>query len=262
MAAGGPNSTCHGDFRVIRSNRAETHRPSGLNGVDDMSSRIERERNARSIAQSALQRMQAQLESLQAALTATRAAELRALHLSHHDALTSLPNFRYFTARLEERFARRGPTQPGMAVFFVDLDGFKQINDLHGHSVGNALLQITAARMRCAVRAQDLVGRVGGDEFACIIEGLPGRTQIRHVACKLFGSIHAPMLIGDREFRVRPSIGIALFPYDASTPAELMDRADAAMYAAKRHRTGYSFFDNIAPAVASTTQIPFHSMTP
>jgi diguanylate cyclase len=230
-----------------------------MNGGDDLSSRLAREREARAVAQHALQRMQAQIDSLQAALARTQAAELRARHLSCHDALTSLPNFRYLKARLENSFAQPGPTHKGLAVFFVDLDGFKQINDLHGHGVGNALLQITAARMRCAVRAQDLVGRVGGDEFACIIEGLPGRTQIRHIACKLFGSIHAPMLIGDRAFRVRPSIGIALFPGDASTPAALLDQADAAMYAAKRQRTGYSFFDNMPPDVSSATQAPVHS---
>ena len=138
---------------------------------------------------------------------------------------------------------RARPQRRSFAVLFIDLDGFKQINDQNGHGVGDALLRITAARMRHAVRAADLVGRIGGDEFACIIDGLPGRDQMQRIACELLGSICAPMTIGDRLFRIRASIGIALFPDDGSTPKSLLESADAAMYAAKRQQIGYSFFD-------------------
>jgi len=156
--------------------------------------------------------------------------------------------------------AHARPKRRSLAVFFIDLDGFKQINDQHGHRVGDALLRITAARMRHAVRAADLVGRIGGDEFACIIDGLPSREQLRHIACKLFGSICAPMTIGDRPYRVRPSIGIALFPDDGATPHSLLEHADAAMYSAKRHQIGYSFFDPALHRANAATPRPQHAV--
>ena len=214
--------------------------------AEALQAELEHERIERSAVELALDRLQTQLAQARAALAGTRAGEQRARHLACHDPLTALPNLRYFRARLEDRLARERPQQRTLAVFFIDLDGFKQINDRHGHQVGDALLRITAARMRHAVRREDLVGRIGGDEFACIIDGLPGRDPLRHVACKLFGTICAPMTVRDVSYRVRPSIGIALFPDDAVTSASLLEHADAAMYAAKRQQIGYSFFDAAA----------------
>jgi diguanylate cyclase (GGDEF)-like protein len=212
-------------------------------GLAQLATALAQERTERRAIEQALGRARAQLARAQAQLIDTQAGAQRARHLACHDPLTSLPNLRYFQARLKDRLAHALPQGRNLAVLFIDLDGFKQINDQNGHRTGDALLRITAARMRHAVRAADLVSRIGGDEFACLIDGLPSRDQLRHIACKLFGSICAPMMIQDRSFMVRPSIGIALFPDDGSTPHSLLQSADAAMYTAKRQQIGYSFFD-------------------
>jgi diguanylate cyclase (GGDEF)-like protein len=221
----------------------------GRNSAADLSARLAREQSARLSAEQTLHRVRAELATLQAALLETKAARQHALHIACHDPLTSLPNLRFFRTRLHQELSRPRPPERQLAVFYIDLDGFKHVNDMHGHSVGNALLRITASRMRHAVRAQDVVGRIGGDEFACIVDGLSSRAQIRHVACKLFGSICAPLMLGDRIYRMRPSIGIALYPGDAASPETLMESADSAMYAAKRQRIGYAFYDTLTGAM-------------
>ncbi len=228
----------------------------GYNSTEALQAELAHERSERSAVELSLDRMRTQLAQARAALAGTQAGEQRARHLACHDPLTALPNLRYFRARLEARLGRERPQQRTLAVFFIDLDGFKQINDRHGHRIGDSLLRITAARMRHAVRADDLVGRIGGDEFGCIIDGMPGRDQLRHVACKLFGTICAPMTVRDVSYRVRPSIGIALYPDDAATSASLLEHADVAMYAAKRQRIGYSFFDATVRGQASAAATP------
>ena len=245
---------------MIRRGRKEPAVPPAAGGIAELHSALAQERSERIAIEHALDLAREQLARARAALADTQADEQRARHLAWHDPLTSLPNLRYFQARLKDRVAHARPKRGGLAVFFIDLDGFKQINDQNGHRVGDALLRITAARMRHAVRAADLVGRIGGDEFACIIDGLPSRERLRHIACKLFGSICAPMTIGGRPYRVRASIGIALFPDDGATPHSLLERADAAMYSAKRQQIGYSFFDPALHRAAAATPRSQHAV--
>ena len=175
-------------------------------------------------------------------LQGTRAGERRARHSAQHDGLTQLPNRMYFEACLQEALTEHLHTRQGLAVFFLDLDGFKQVNDTHGHAAGDTLLRIVAARLNQAVRQEDVVCRLGGDEFACLLRGLSQAQQLTQLAAKLFDSVTAPCHLETSTLSVRPSIGIALCPQDGLSGPELLAHADAAMYRAKREQTGYAFF--------------------
>lgn len=176
-------------------------------------------------------------------LAGTRAGERHARHLALHDGLTALPNRRYFGEKLTAALAHRGHDGIPLAVLYLDLDGFKPINDTHGHDIGDKLLQIVAARLSRTVRTGDMVSRLGGDEFACLIEGVANRGQLTHLADKLFEAVSAPLGIGELELVVRPSIGIAVTPSDGMTAERLIESADSAMYRAKRTGAGHAFVD-------------------
>jgi diguanylate cyclase (GGDEF)-like protein len=208
------------------------------------------------LAQSRIEgdRMQARLQTeLQAAhrdlsearheLVGTRAGERRARHMAQHDELTTLPNSGFFRDRLDQALSPDAPRAPALAVLYLDLDGFKPINDQHGHDTGDELLRIVAQRLRRSVRAEDMVCRLGGDEFACLLSDPMGRDQLSQLASKLFDTIAAPLQVGALELSVRPSIGIAVCPADGNTAASLLKRADTAMYRAKRRQLGFAFFD-------------------
>ena len=181
-------------------------------------------------------------------LAGTRAGKRRAQHEALHDDLTLLPNRSHFRARLRSALARQVAMPSSLAVLYIDLDGFKPINDCYGHAAGDELLRIIAGRLKRAVRAEDFVGRLGGDEFACLIADMPGPQPLAQLAGKLFDKVAAPLAIGERRLSVRPSIGIALCPTDADTAETLLQCADAAMYRAKRLQLGHAFFDRRADA--------------
>jgi diguanylate cyclase (GGDEF)-like protein len=200
----------------------------------------------------------AALEQLHAALhheRATACAELaglrdgeqRARQMARHDALTGLPNRSDFHDQLDRALAERSGACQTVGVLYLDLDGFKYINDTHGHATGDTLLQIVAARARLgrAVRAGDVMSRLGGDEFACMLPGLQSREQLNRLARTLFQVVSAPVVIDQLQLIVRPSIGVAICPDDAATAELLLRRADAAMYSAKRQQCGYVFFDRL-----------------
>lgn len=182
-----------------------------------------------------------------------RANERRARRLALHDALTTLPNRSFFGEWLGHALVATDRRPQPLAVFYLDLDGFKCINDTHGHGVGDELLCIVATRLARAVRAEDVVSRLGGDEFACALTNLPGREQLGHVARKLVETVSAPVKIGRHELAVRPSIGIAMCPADGDTADGLLRNADAAMYHAKRQGCGFAFYDQsgATPIVAA-----------
>jgi diguanylate cyclase (GGDEF)-like protein len=186
---------------------------------------------------------QTALAQLRAELAGTRAGERRARHLAMHDGLTSLPNRNFFRQQLGLALAHLEPQRPTFAVLYLDLDGFKPINDRHGHAIGDELLRIVAARLSQAVRAEDMVSRLGGDEFACLMADLRDREQLSRLAVKLVDTVSAPLMIGRLKLSVRPSIGIAICPTDGANADALLEKADAAMYRAKRCRTGYAFVD-------------------
>lgn len=183
------------------------------------------------------------LAMARSALAGTRDGERRARHQALHDGLTSLANRTHFLGRLQESLAPDAAARPPLAVFYIDLDAFKAVNDSHGHAAGDELLRIVAARLARTLRAEDLVGRLGGDEFACLIADMPGPAALQQLARKLYDTVAAPVTIGTWRIAVRPSIGIALCPGDADTAAALLQCADAAMYRAKRLQLGHAFYE-------------------
>jgi diguanylate cyclase len=180
-------------------------------------------------------------------LRGTEAEVRRARHLALHDGLTLLPNRDFMRQCLQAALARDRATTPTLALLYLDLDGFKLINDTHGHDTGDELLRIVAARLVHEVRKGDVVSRFGGDEFVCLVPDMQDRASLGHLACKLWDAVSAPVQLARLTLVVRPSIGIALSPADGSTGEALLKAADSAMYRAKRLQTGYEFADGHAP---------------
>jgi two-component system, sensor histidine kinase LadS len=154
-------------------------------------------------------------------------------HLAHHDHLTGLANRLLLDDRLEHAIARCRRSGGGVAVLLVDLDGFKAVNDAHGHDAGDELLIAIAGRLSDSVRETDTVARQGGDEFVVVIEDIPGRAAAERVAEKIVAAVSAPVGLVTGVVQISASIGVALFPEHAGDRERLLRRADAAMYAAK-----------------------------
>ena len=169
------------------------------------------------------------------------------------DSLTSLPNRRHFGDCVRTALAGAVPAGVSVATLYLDLDGFKSINDMHGHHVGDQVLRIVAKRLVRALRAQDRVGRLGGDEFACLLTNLPDESQLKQLACKLFDAVSEPMRVDSLELTVRASIGIATYPRDGETSDALLRSADEAMYSAKRQQSGFAFFER-GPALRAAVR--------
>jgi diguanylate cyclase (GGDEF)-like protein len=183
------------------------------------------------------------LERTRAELIDTEAEARRANHLALHDSLTALPNRGFFRERLEYALKLMTLQNRPFAVLYLYLDGFKPVNDTHGHNAGDELLKIVAARLTRAVRAEDMVSRLGGDEFACLLADLPCREQLGQLAQKLYESVSAPVKIGHLRIQISPSIGIAMCPVDGTNADSLINNADTAMYHAKQLQSGHLFFD-------------------
>ena len=172
------------------------------------------------------------------------AAQARIAHLAHHDALTGLPNRFAFVQQLDRMAASHRAGDARFALLFIDLDHFKRVNDSLGHLAGDTLLQTVAQRITATLRDSDRVARFGGDEFMVLAAGAHDVAVVEQVAAKLLAAIEVPIMVGGRPISVSPSIGVALFPEDGNTPAELIQHADAAMYLAKtRGRANVQFYD-------------------
>lgn len=169
-------------------------------------------------------------------------AEASLNNLAHYDPLTGLPNRRLFQDLLAKALARAQRSGRPAALYFLDLDRFKVINDSLGHGVGDLLLKAVAERLRACLRTTDVVARLGGDEFTVIAEDLTGPEGAGAVARRMLEGLAAPLTLEGREVHVSASIGIALYPADATDIARLLANADAAMYAAKEPRNGYRFY--------------------
>lgn len=166
-------------------------------------------------------------------------------HLARHDPLTGLPNRRVFFERLEHALAAARRSAKPLAVLFVDLDHFKQLNDSLGHSIGDRVLQAVANLLRSATRENDTVARLGGDEFVILIEQLDNPGQVAAVLHKLHERFQLPMLLDGHEVKVQASMGVSLFPRDGDDIESLVQQADRAMYVAKNAgRNTYSYESN------------------
>lgn len=185
--------------------------------------------------------LRATLAKMQEELKGAEEREKRARYLAFHDDLTALPNRRYFRERLGCALRNQGTGPPHLAVIYLDLDDFKALNDQYGHATGDALLNLIAERLAHALRAEDLVSRLGGDEYACLITGVSSRDRLQQIASTLFETVSAPFKVGALTLQVRPSIGIAMCPSDGTTTDDLMRAADTAMYGAKRKRSSFAF---------------------
>ncbi|HVY83957.1 MAG TPA: EAL domain-containing protein [Caulobacterales bacterium] len=183
-------------------------------------------------------------ETLSEQIAEREAAEALAQSLARHDPLTGLANRRNFLEELERRLALVGEDDDGFALMFVDLDRFKPINDVHGHLIGDQLLQVIATRLSGCIRDDSLAARLGGDEFAILLESIEDRDGIAAAAKRILAELSAPILINGLKLTVGASIGVAICPTDGRTAEELLQRGDAAMLRAKEERGAFMFFDS------------------
>ena len=175
-------------------------------------------------------------------ITLARESQQRIEFLATHDDLTGLPNRTLFNDRLRLALARAARSRERLAVVFLDLDNFKVINDTLGHDMGDELLKQASARLLECVRNEDTVARLGGDEFVILLEAAE-RHQAAMTAERLIRTLSMSYLLGEQECFVSASIGISMYPEDATDPNGLMRNADAAMYRAKDHgKNAFQFF--------------------
>ncbi|HED34880.1 MAG TPA: EAL domain-containing protein [Gammaproteobacteria bacterium] len=176
-------------------------------------------------------------------ITERKQAEDRMMHQAHFDSLTNLPNRFLSLDRLSQLISKAQRNDTMVAVLFLDLDDFKKVNDSMGHETGDKLLIETAERLDFAVRKDDTVGRLGGDEFIILLGGLNGADAAIPIAENILTQLGKPFSIDARELILTASVGIAVYPGDAGSASELLRNADSAMYHAKElGRNTYSYF--------------------
>ncbi|MEY8878912.1 MAG: PAS domain S-box protein [Leptothrix sp. (in: b-proteobacteria)] len=181
-------------------------------------------------------------------ITAMKHYQQQVEHIAFHDTLTGLPNRLLLSDRLNQALQAAQRLQHLLAVAYLDLDGFKQVNDRHGHEAGDRLLREVARRIGSLVRGSDTAARLGGDEFVILLSGLASREQCRMALDRLLAAIQEPIEIdAQTTVQVAGSMGVALYPVDAQTSSHLLTLADTAMYEAKR---------------AGRSQIRFHVSVP
>jgi diguanylate cyclase (GGDEF)-like protein/PAS domain S-box-containing protein len=186
-------------------------------------------------------------------ITARKESEEQIWRYANIDPLTELPNRRMFRDQLdtEIRKAHRGGTE--LAVLFLDIDGFKQVNDLFGHEAGDQLLIMAASRLKGCVRESDIVARLGGDEFTVVLSDLNYKGHLEFLCEKILSALAQPFNIGANSAHVTASIGIALYPVDGLEANELGRKADHAMYAAKATgKNQFSYFTRSMDEIAHT----------
>ena len=182
------------------------------------------------------------VERLRKQLYASKKATRQARHSALFDVLTGLPNRNLFLARLQKALSDTDSSQQVLSVLFIDLDGFKRVNDLNGHFIGDAFLKIVGSRLSRISRIGDTMSRFGGDEFACLIKDAD-RDELAQLAIKLHAAVSQPVTIDNLVLSVKPSIGIATYTGNGANSVDLLRQADQAMYHAKRYELGFSFHE-------------------
>jgi diguanylate cyclase (GGDEF)-like protein/PAS domain S-box-containing protein len=174
---------------------------------------------------------------------ARKAAEQNLRFVASHDPLTGLFNRRMFNERLQQALAQAARFERGLSLLFIDLDGFKNINDTLGHNAGDALLTELATRLRATLREGDVIGRMGGDEFVVLVEEVAEATQVAEVAKKVLEMAARPFPFQGRECRVTASVGISIYPDDGKDAQTLLKNADIAMYLVKQQgKNSFRFY--------------------
>jgi diguanylate cyclase (GGDEF)-like protein len=170
-------------------------------------------------------------------------SEARYKELAHYDALTGLPNRVMFQEYLARAILRAKRKECAMALLYIDLDRFKNVNDLAGHDAGDFVLKEAGRRLLACIRGGDITCRIGGDEFIVLLDCLPDRQVAAHIATRILAELEVPFVFEAVEFSVGASIGISLFPTDGEDMETLMQKADRAMYSVKQNGcNGWQFF--------------------
>lgn len=191
-------------------------------------------------------RVEERTASLLTEIATRREAEKQLRHLATHDALTGLPNRSLLRDRIDSAVAGAKRHNNITAVMFIDLDGFKSINDQSGHDAGDELLIWVAGLLRECIRATDTAARIGGDEFVVVITDNADQQTIASIAMKIIERLAEPVQIAGRAAKVGASIGISLYPENSDDSEELMQQADAAMYEVKKSgKNSFRFFSEI-----------------
>jgi len=160
-----------------------------------------------------------------------------------HDALTGLPNRLLFHDRLEQSIKKSKRNKVKMALFFIDLDGFKEVNDTMGHKVGDAVLLQIAKNIRRSVREEDSVSRLGGDEFTVIMEDVKSKKDIAALAQKIVTALSEKIQVQDETISLSCSLGVSVYPHDSTDADTLLSNADTAMYDAKaKGKNNFQFY--------------------
>ena len=176
-------------------------------------------------------------------ITARKQAEARLAQLAQYDTLTGLPNRNLFRDRLDLAIARARRAGASLALMFLDLDQFKDVNDKLGHAAGDALLRAVGERLRESLREMDTIARLGGDEFTVLVESVPDRALAEAVARKIVSLFEQPVTVGGQDMSITCSVGITVYPDDAQDADDLLRAADNAMYRAKHEgRNTYRFY--------------------
>jgi diguanylate cyclase (GGDEF)-like protein len=200
----------------------------------------------------ALSRSRVALAESEAALASSRDAERTASLRAMHDQKTGLPSRTLFDDRLAQAMAGAERHGRMLAVMFLDLDRFKLVNDTHGHAAGDTVLAVVAERLMRHARDEDTVCRNGGDEFLYLLVNPADREAVARIAGLVRQAIGSPVGLGDLQYTITPSIGIALYPEHSQNGQTLIAQADAAMYRAKQIGSAYEFFE---PADGNPTAI-------
>jgi diguanylate cyclase (GGDEF)-like protein/PAS domain S-box-containing protein len=176
-------------------------------------------------------------------VTERKLAEQKIMHLAHHDYLTDLPNRALFLDRLEQSIALAKRSDYKEAILFLDLDGFKKVNDTLGHGTGDLLLQEVAKRLKKVIRSSDTVARVGGDEFTFVLNDIGTDEHAASVAANIIATLAEPFDLQGQQCHIGGSIGISIYPDDAHDFATLLRQADEAMYLTKQNgKNAYKFY--------------------
>jgi len=211
----------------------------------------------RALTRSILVRLNAaatEADVLRAELDAVRRTNEAFRDLAHHDHLTGLPNRSLLLDRLGVAIARSERQASHLALLFLDLDGFKAVNDRYGHGFGDRVLVDLARRIRASVRAGDTVARLGGDEFVVLLDPVAGPEDGTRVAAQVRAAVRAPICLDGCEVSLVASVGMSVYPRDGAAPDALMKSADAAMYRAKHEgRDGDESTHRAAPMLRQRT---------
>ncbi|QOP44588.1 GGDEF domain-containing response regulator [Sulfurimonas sediminis] len=178
--------------------------------------------------------------------------ELEVLYaLAHYDTLTQVANRHLFSVKLKETINKAQHSHENFTLFFIDLDNFKSINDQYGHSAGDAVLQSVAQNIKKVIRIEDTFARIGGDEFALIVESVKSLPETKSLTEKIMQTVATPIVFQEHTFHITCSIGIAIYPTQGSSQEALLHSADMAMYTAKKDAKSRFQFSDFSTATAT-----------